>query len=86
MEDLNPTLLRLSVHLCDSASSLSWFFSTLLGIPLDENMTPYPEREVTPAELEAVAKHYLPEDVYLHLTVMPSDSTSYARGDSTTTQ
>jgi hypothetical protein len=29
MEDLNPTFLRLSVYLCDFASSLSWFFSTL---------------------------------------------------------
>jgi hypothetical protein len=30
MEDLNPAFLRLSVYLCDSASNLSWFFSTLL--------------------------------------------------------
>src|SRR5665213_1217102 len=30
MEDLNPTLPRLSVHLRDSASSSSWFFSSLL--------------------------------------------------------
>jgi zinc protease len=57
-----------------------------LGIPLDKILTPYPEREVTPVELEAAAKHYLPKDVYLHLTVMPRDSMSYARGDSTTTQ
>jgi zinc protease len=57
-----------------------------LGIPLDKILTPYPEREVTPAEIEAAAKHYLPEDVYMHFTVMPRDSMSYARGDSTTTQ
>ncbi len=55
-----------------------------LGIPLDEIPTPYPEREVTPAELQAAAKQYLPDDVYLHLTLMPEDSTSYARGDSVT--
>jgi zinc protease len=57
-----------------------------LGIPLDEIPTPYPERAVTPAELEAAARLYLPEDVYLHLTIMPKDSTSYARGDSATTR
>jgi zinc protease len=55
-----------------------------LGIPLDEIPTPYPEREVTPAELQAAAKRYLPDDVYFHLTLMPEDSTSYARGDSVT--
>ena len=57
-----------------------------LGIPLDAIATPYPEREVTPAELEAAARTYLPADVYLHLTMMPKDSTSYARRDSTTTR
>ena len=55
-----------------------------LGIPLDEIPTPYPEREVTPAELQAAAKQYLPDDVYLHLTLMPEDSTSYAKRDSGT--
>ncbi len=55
-----------------------------LGIPLDEIPAPYPEQEVTPAELQAAAKRYLPDDVYLHLTMMPEDSTSYARGDSAT--
>jgi len=57
-----------------------------LGIPLDAIATPYPEQEVTPAELEAAARTYLPADVYLHLTLMPEDSTSYARRDSTTTR
>ncbi len=57
-----------------------------LGIPLDEIPAPYPEQEVTPAELQAAAKRYLPDDVYLHLTMMPSDSTSYAKRDSTTAQ
>ncbi|HEX6535709.1 MAG TPA: insulinase family protein [Gemmatimonadaceae bacterium] len=54
-----------------------------LGIPLDEIATPYPEREVTPAELQAAAQKYLPDDVYLHLTLMPEDSTSYGNRDST---
>ncbi|HEX6537320.1 MAG TPA: insulinase family protein [Gemmatimonadaceae bacterium] len=54
-----------------------------LGIPLDEIPTPYPEREVTPAELQAAAKRYLPADVFMHLTLMPADSTSYGNRDST---
>jgi predicted Zn-dependent peptidase len=54
-----------------------------LGIPLDEIPTPYREGVVTPAELQEAAKHYLPNDVYIHFTVMPQDSTSYPRGDST---
>jgi zinc protease len=57
-----------------------------LGIPLDRILTPYPEREVTPAELQTAAKEYLPNDVYMHLTLMPKDSTSYARGDSATSR
>ena len=54
-----------------------------LGIPLDRIPSPYPEREVTPAQLQVAAKQYLPDDVFLHATFMPMDSTSYARGDST---
>ena len=53
-----------------------------LGIPLDKVASPYPERQVTPSELRAAANRYLPGDVYIHLTAMPEDSTSYARSDS----
>jgi zinc protease len=56
---------------------------TRLRIPLDKIPSPYPEREVTPAELAAAAKRYLPSDVYIHLTAMPEDSSSYAKRDST---
>ena len=56
---------------------------TRLGIPLDRIPMPYPERELTPAELKEAANRYLPGDVYIHLTAMPEDSTSYAKRDST---
>jgi zinc protease len=56
-----------------------------LGIPLDRIPAPYPEREVTPAELQAAAQRYLPDDVYIHLTAMPSDTTLYTKSDTTTT-
>jgi predicted Zn-dependent peptidase len=49
-----------------------------LGIPLDRIPAPYPERAVTPAELEEAAQRYLPNDAYIHLTAMPEDSSSYA--------
>jgi zinc protease len=48
-----------------------------LGVPLDRIPAPYPERAVTPAELADAAKRYLPDDVYIHFTAMPQDSTSY---------
>jgi len=54
-----------------------------LGISLDDIATPYPEKEVTPSELSAAAKRYLPDDVFVHLTLMPEDSTSYGQRDST---
>lgn len=54
-----------------------------LGIPLDRIPSPYPEREVPPEQLQAAAQRYLPDDVFLHATFMPQDSTSYAQGDST---
>ena len=54
-----------------------------LGISLDDITTPYPEKEVTPSELSAAAKRYLPDDVFVHLTLMPEDSTSYGQRDST---
>jgi zinc protease len=56
-----------------------------LGIPLDRIPSPYPEREVPAAQLQAAAQRYLPADVFMHLTFMPQDSTSYAQGDSTLT-
>jgi zinc protease len=56
-----------------------------LGISLDEIPTPYPERSVTPAELQAAAQRYLPDEVFLHATMMPEDSTSYGKADSTAT-
>ncbi|MBX6331388.1 MAG: insulinase family protein [Gemmatimonadaceae bacterium] len=54
-----------------------------LGIPLDRIPSPYPEQEVAPAELQAAARQYLPDDVFLHVTMMPEDSTSYAHDTST---
>jgi zinc protease len=54
-----------------------------LGIPLDRIPEPYPERVVTPAELQETANRYLPSDVYIHVTAMPEDSSSYAKHDST---
>ncbi|MBX6330937.1 MAG: insulinase family protein [Gemmatimonadaceae bacterium] len=57
-----------------------------LGIPLDRIPTPFPERVLTPAELQTAAKQYLPDDVFLHFTAMPADSTSYPHPDSATTR
>ncbi len=57
-----------------------------LGIALDRIVSPYPEREVSPAQLQAAAQRYMPDDVFLHATFMPADSTSYAQGDSTKTR
>jgi zinc protease len=56
-----------------------------LGIPLDRIPSPFPEREVSAQQIQAAAQRYLPDDVYMHLTLMPQDSTSYAQGDSTLT-
>ncbi|HWZ58801.1 MAG TPA: insulinase family protein [Gemmatimonadaceae bacterium] len=53
-----------------------------LGIPLDSITHPYPEREVSPAEIQAAANTYMPGDVYIHLTAMPEDSTLYMKGGS----
>jgi zinc protease len=57
-----------------------------LGISLDRIPSPYPEKEVSPAQLQAAAQRYLPDDVFLHATFMPQDSTSYAQSDSTRTR
>jgi zinc protease len=52
-----------------------------LGIPLDKIPSPYAGRAVSPVELMAAAKLYLPSDAYIHLTAMPEDSSSYAKHD-----
>ena len=57
-----------------------------LGIPLDRIPSPYPEKEVPPAQLQAAAQRYLPDDVFLHATFMPVDSTSYPQPDSAKTR
>ena len=48
-----------------------------LGIPLDRVIAPYSGHVVSPAEIQEAAKKYLPGDTYVHVTVMPADSTSY---------
>lgn len=57
-----------------------------IGIPLDRIPSPFPEREVPAVQLQAAAQRYLPDDVFMHVTFMPQDSTSYAQGDSTRTR
>ena len=46
-----------------------------LRIPLDRIVAPYSDRTMTPAELSATARRYLPDDVYIHMVAMPQDST-----------
>lgn len=53
-----------------------------LGIPLGRIPDPYGDRQVSPEKLEAAARQYMPNDVYIHLTMMPEDSTLYTRRDS----
>jgi zinc protease len=57
-----------------------------LGISLDRIIDPYGMTQVTPSELRAAAERYLPKDIYVHMTSMPEDSTSYVRRDSTYSQ
>jgi zinc protease len=47
-----------------------------LGIPLDAIPAPYGDHTVTPDEVQAAARRYMPEDAYFHLTLVPRDSTS----------
>jgi len=54
-----------------------------LGIPLDKIIDPYGTVAMTPSAFRAAAQRYLPSDVYVHITGMPRDSTSYTRRDST---
>ncbi|MBX6333506.1 MAG: insulinase family protein [Gemmatimonadaceae bacterium] len=53
-----------------------------LGIPLDRIVSPFPEAQVTPAELAEAAQRYLPRDVYIHMIAEPRDSTLYTKADS----
>ena len=57
-----------------------------LGISLDKIIDPYGTTALTPSEFRTAAQRYLPNDVYIHLTAMPQDSTSYTRRDSTGSQ
>ena len=50
-----------------------------LGIPLDEISTPYSGAVVTPQSIADAARRYLPDDLYIHITAMPKDSTSYPK-------
>jgi predicted Zn-dependent peptidase len=49
-----------------------------LGISLDRIPAPF-DHSVTPAEFRAAAQRYLPADNYIHITMMPEDSSHYAR-------
>ena len=50
-----------------------------LGLPFDRIVDPYEANGVTPAELADAARKYLPDDVYISITAMPSD-TALANG------
>jgi zinc protease len=56
-----------------------------LGIPLDRIPAPFGTHRVTPAELQIAAKHYLPDDVYIHLPERPKDTASYPHAAGSTT-
>ena len=45
-----------------------------LGLPLDRIVDPYDEERVTPGELAAAARRFLPDDVYISITAMPSET------------
>src|SRR5690606_36401828 len=49
-----------------------------LGLPLERIVAPYPADAVTPEELSQAAGRYMPKDTYIHLVVMPKD-TSWRR-------
>jgi zinc protease len=49
-----------------------------LGIPLDKIVAPYEGHQLTPSELQAAAQRDLPENLYIHLTLLPKDTTYYA--------
>jgi hypothetical protein len=53
-----------------------------LGIPLDRIVSPFPEARMTPTELAAVARTYLPKSVYIHMISVPRDSALYTEADS----
>ena len=47
---------------------------TRLGLPLDRIVDPYVEGIVTPSELAEAARRFLPDDVYIQITALPSES------------
>jgi zinc protease len=50
-----------------------------LGLPLDRIVSPYGSEHLTPQVLQAAATRYMPQDVYIQVTAMPSDSTLYIK-------
>jgi zinc protease len=54
-----------------------------LGIPYERIVHPFGAAPVTPRNLQLAAQRYVPKDVYIHVTLMPQDSTSYTRADRT---
>lgn len=68
---------RLETRLQDNAYWMTTIGTYIrLGIPLDAVPAPYGEHAVTADEIREAAQHYLPEDAYLHVTLVPKDSTS----------
>jgi len=52
-----------------------------LGLPLDRIVSPYGSESLTPEVLQAAATRYMPRDVYVQVTAMPSDSTIYTKAE-----
>jgi len=52
-----------------------------LGLPLDRIVSPYGSERLTPQALQAAATRYMPRDVYIQVTAMPSDSTLYTKAE-----
>ncbi|HZS61199.1 MAG TPA: insulinase family protein [Gemmatimonadaceae bacterium] len=70
---------RLETHLQDNEYWLTTIGAyARLGIPLDKIINPYPEAQVSPAELLAAAKRFIPDDRFLHLMALPADTIRYA--------
>ncbi|HEY9479434.1 MAG TPA: hypothetical protein VIP79_05065, partial [Gemmatimonadaceae bacterium] len=51
------------------------------GLPLDRIVSPYGSESLTPGVLQAAATRYMPRDVYVQVTAMPSDSTIYTKAE-----
>ena len=54
-----------------------------LGIPLDRIVAPYDSEGVSGADVAAAARKFLPKDVYIQITALPSDTTYEQVEDST---